>query len=148
MPEEQGDGAELAGLRILVVENEFLIADQSATALAARGAVVVGPVQSAERARAAIEAETPGGLAAAVLDVTLADGSAAPVGAALRARGVPFVIVTGHTEPSEPELRAAPVLQKPVREDELVRAVARIARRGEPPASSYGFPENHSRLKR
>jgi hypothetical protein len=51
--------------------------------------------------------------------------SAAPVAEALRARGMPFVLVTGYGVPPEPALRAAPCVGKPFQIEELVHAAAR-----------------------
>ncbi len=83
----------LAGHRILVVEDEYLIARNVKRWLMAAGAVVVGPVPSVDQALDLIEDD---GLAAAILDVNLGDGDTVyPVAAELGAMGVPYLLATG-----------------------------------------------------
>ncbi len=112
--------AELAGLRVPIVEDEILIAMEVEDLLSGRGAAVIGPANNALRALALIEAGAPD---VAVLDIALTGGTAAPIADALRARAIPFVVVTGHAEPPTPALRRAPRVGKPFTGDELVAAV-------------------------
>jgi DNA-binding NtrC family response regulator len=65
------------------------------------------------QALALIDGEQPD---VALLDVNLKGEGATPVAAALRERGVPYVLITGYSDAqlSEPELRRAPRLDKPV----------------------------------
>jgi two-component SAPR family response regulator len=116
------NGADLAGLRILVVEDEFLLAMELECLLEQRGCMVLGPVSSVRRALAMLDGERP---ELALLDVNLKGERATPVAAALQARGVPFVLITGYSGPqlSEPELRDAPRIDKPVNCRALKRAV-------------------------
>ena len=118
------DGAELAGLRILIVEDEFLLAMELEALLAQRGCLVLGPVSSVRHALAMLDNGQRPELA--LLDVNLKGERATPVAAALQARGVPFVLITGYSAPqlSEPELRDAPRIDKPVNCRALKRAVA------------------------
>ena len=117
------NGADLSGRRILVVEDEFLLAMELETLLSQRGCTVLGPVPSVGQALALIDGEPPD---VALLDVNLKGERATPVAAALLDRGVPFVLITGYSgrQLSEPELRAAPRIDKPVTCRELGRAVA------------------------
>jgi DNA-binding LytR/AlgR family response regulator len=118
------DGAELAGLRILIVEDEFLLAMELEALLQRRGCTVLGPVSSVAQALSMLDGEQPD---IALLDVNLKGERATPVAAALLARGVPFVLITGYSGPqlSEPELSAAPRIDKPVNCRVLKRAVTR-----------------------
>jgi CheY-like chemotaxis protein len=84
----------LARCRVLVVEDEYFIADDMARALERLGAEVVGPVPSREQALALIAAG--GRLDAAVLDLNLRGESVLPVADTLAERGVPFVFATGY----------------------------------------------------
>jgi two-component SAPR family response regulator len=118
-------GGRLAGLRALVAENEFLIADDIARILTGQGCTVVGPVRRVERALALLDADATD---IALLEVKLDGRSAAPLAAALRARGVPFVLVTGYAEPPEPVFQRAPRVAKPFRDEELLGAVAQTIR--------------------
>ena len=117
------NGADLAGLRILIVEDEFLLAMELEALLEQRGCMVLGPVSSVRHALAMLDGERP---ELALLDVNLKGERATPVAAALQARGVPFVLITGYSGPqlSEPELRDAPRIDKPVNCRALKRAVA------------------------
>ena len=90
----------LSGRRVLVVEDEYYLADDLARALRARGADVVGPVPSLERALAAACSEP---IDFAVLDLNLKGDHGFPVADALAERNVPFVFATGYDETVIPE---------------------------------------------
>jgi CheY-like chemotaxis protein len=112
----------LAGLHVLIVEPEPATAGFMERALAGHGCTVLGPTRSSAGALAWVLAAAP---AVAVLGANGAGRwTAAPVAAALAARGVPFVVVTGRARPRHPALRAAPRLTRPFRPEELARAVA------------------------
>jgi two-component SAPR family response regulator len=117
-------GADLTGRRVLVVEDEFLLAMELETLLERRGCTVLGPVRTVCQALALLHDEQP---EVALLDVNLKRERATPVAAALIDRGVPFVLVTGYSEQqlSEPELRAVPRVEKPVNGCALGRAMAK-----------------------
>lgn len=85
----------LNGARILVVEDEPLIALDIGEGLVEAGAVVIGPSSTVASALALVGTR---GLAAAVLDVRLDGETVFPVAAALCARSIPFVFHTGDTE--------------------------------------------------
>ena len=103
----------LRGRRILVVEDDPLIAMELADLLAAGGAEPVGP---APTVRAALAALAEGHPEVAVLDLNLRGERSTPVAAALREAGVPFVLTTGYvrSQIEEPELAEAPLVPKPV----------------------------------
>jgi DNA-binding response OmpR family regulator len=82
----------LADRRVLVVEDEYIIALNLASELADRGAVVIGPVGMVKSALDAIENAD---LDAAILDLNLRGRKAFPVADALADRHVPFVFATG-----------------------------------------------------
>lgn len=120
----------LAGSRVLVAEDDPLLAAELQDVLEAQGAEIVGPVPTVGAAMAALSAAQPD---AAVLDVNLRSATVAPVAEALRRAAVPVVLVTAYGRDllDDPALRQNPVLQKPVRAGELVRALLRqVARRG------------------
>ena len=83
----------LAGRRILVVEDEVLVAMELSFALADAGASVAGPAHTIRDAAALAAA---GGIDAAVLDVDLHGREIFPIAALLAEAGVPFVFHTGH----------------------------------------------------
>ena len=104
----------LAGCRVLVVEDEALIALGISAMLMDAEGVPVGPAGSVREARQLIKDAAV--LDAAVLDVNLADGSVTPILEALSARGIPTVVYTGGVVPEDvrqrhPDLIA---LSKPV----------------------------------
>jgi CheY-like chemotaxis protein len=106
------NGAGLHGLKVLVAEDEAFIAFDLECTLREFGCVVLPAAPSVAGALAILGAERPD---VALLDANLADGSAAPVAAALAAAGVPFAVVTGHAAGGigEAALRGAPHLGKP-----------------------------------
>jgi len=109
------DGSGLAGRRVLVAEDQFLVALELAQELSEWGCAVLGPVASN---REALKLLGPGQARpdAALLDAELLDGRVAPVAAALAAAGVPFALLTGYDDgdlDEEPALCAAPRLGKP-----------------------------------
>jgi DNA-binding response OmpR family regulator len=83
-----------ANQRVLVVEDEFLIADSLATALLAAGLEVVGPAYS--MAEALRHVECAAGINGAILDINLKNELAFPVADALSSRQIPFLITTGY----------------------------------------------------
>ncbi len=112
-------GEELQGLRILIVEDNFLVAESLRELLRGRGCDVVGPAPRVELALILVaDSELDG----AVLDINLGDADCFPVAAALQAREVPFVFLTGYDDQTliPAEYRQAPCLSKPVDEGRLV----------------------------
>lgn len=103
----------LAGKRILLAEDEAILAMSMEDLLTDAGCVVVGPAMSlAEAQRLAIDAE----IDAAVLDINLGEGDSFGVARLLRGRSVPFCFSTGYGFSGlPPEFTAVPVLQKPYR---------------------------------
>jgi CheY-like chemotaxis protein len=119
---------ELARCRILLVEDETLIAMDLEAALRRRGCEVVGPFASVDQAVPAVAAATGHRrLDGAILDVNLGDHELVfPVADALAERGVPFVFITGYDrETLPPAHRGRPAVNKPYREAELIRTLAR-----------------------
>ena len=113
----------LRGRRLLVVEDEYLIAASLARELEGRGAAVVGPAGSVRDALALVEAEGDR-LDGAVLDINLRDERVYPVADALAARGVPFVFLTGYQRDSIDRRYAnVPLLQKPIEPESLERVL-------------------------
>ena len=83
----------LAAKRVLVVEDEYLVAMDMSAYLEAAGAHVVGPASNVTAALDALERTELDG---AILDVNLRGEMAYPVADALAARGIPFVFTTGY----------------------------------------------------
>lgn len=112
----------LAGRRILVVEDEPLVAMLIEDLLLELGCEVVGPASTLEIAR---EYAAAGGLDGALLDVNLGDREVYPLADELIARRTPFVFVTGYGSHGHPAAyRDHPTIQKPFRPAVFGREVA------------------------
>jgi CheY-like chemotaxis protein len=110
-----------AGLRILVVEDETLIAVLIEDVLKDLRCEVVGPVS---RLDAALRLAQEGALDSAILDVRIRGGQVYPVTEQLLARKIPFSLVSGYDDWVLPEsLREQPRLTKPFRQHHLEEQV-------------------------
>ena len=113
----------LQAWRILVVEDEALVASLLEDDLRSTGAEVIGPARSVDEALLLIAA-AEGRLSAAVLDFNLNGTMVSPVADRLADLGVPFIFATGYGEGCDRGLHtAAPVLAKPFSLNRLVAAI-------------------------
>lgn len=113
-----------AGRRVLVVEDEVLIAITLEDMLDAAGYTVVGPFGRVAEALRVAQAET---IDAALLDVNVAGEKVFPVAFALEKRGVPFLLLTGYGQSALPRERTDwAVCPKPFHEEELIDWLARM----------------------
>ena len=102
---------DLTGRRILVVEDDILIAMLIEEILQDLGCVVVGPVATLDEA---LRLAGDAALDAAVLDVTIRGGQIYPAAEHLLARGIPFILASGYGDWALPEaFRDMPRLTKP-----------------------------------
>jgi DNA-binding LytR/AlgR family response regulator len=112
--------------KILVVEDDALIAMELGERLADMGYEVVGPAHSIDEAEALLARETPDG---ALLDARLAGGvSSVPLGMTLHAKGVRVAFCTGYdrVKDATPELASAPVLIKPVSDADIKACLEKL----------------------
>jgi len=108
----------LAGLRVLVVEDEMLVSLLIEDVLTDQKCTVVGPFERVPGALAAAQTEQ---LDLAVLDVNIAGVKVYPVAEALAARRIPFVFVSGYGQNAVPADRPNwRVCSKPFRPTDLV----------------------------
>jgi CheY-like chemotaxis protein len=113
-----------SGRRVLLVEDEMLVAWLLEQMLTDLGCAVVGPAASVNQALAMIDAEA---IDAAVLDVNLNGKMSYPIADALAARGVPIVFSTGYSKDRLLDgYRTFPVLQKPFHRSELGDTLAKV----------------------
>lgn len=113
---------DLSGLRILVVEDWLLVADEIEWMLEQLGCQVIGPVPRLSLALAMIKRERIDG---AILDVNLGDEPVFPVADELRRRHVPFIFATGYDRGVfPPEYADHPRLSKPFSLRELRETLA------------------------
>jgi DNA-binding response OmpR family regulator len=110
--------ARLAGRRILLVEDELLVAMMLEDVLHAEGCVLVGPFPRVEPALKAAREEP---LDAGILDVNLAGVRVDPIARALAERNIPFVFTTGYDTAMLPAEHAdRPTLAKPFKPAQLI----------------------------
>ncbi len=112
----------LTGRRLLVVEDEYFLAEDIVRGLEDRGAQVVGPVGTIDDALDLIEGT--GHLDGAVLDLNLRGEMAFPVADALAERGVPFVFATGYDSAViPPRYKGVTRCEKPIDAPKIARAL-------------------------
>ena len=119
---------QLSDRRVLVVEDEFLIALELRMILEDEGAEVFEAASVADGHAVIEHCAADGGLPdVAVLDVRLGNEEVFPVADDLNARGVPFVFHSGHAKADELAERypAAGVFSKPAEAKRLVASLAR-----------------------
>jgi CheY-like chemotaxis protein len=117
------ENQDLKGRRVLVVEDEMMIAMLVEDMLSDLGCAVVGPAHGL--ASALDLAQATAELDVALLDVNLSGQPVFPVADALRARNIPIIFCTGYGDAGLRDAdRGAPVLQKPYRAKDLADTLA------------------------
>lgn len=116
----------LKGLKVLVVEDEYLIAMSLSDELEACGALVLGPASSVENALAAIEDDAPD---VAMLDVELQGKLMTPVAEALTQRDIPYILTTGHDSAAVPlAYQTVPRCMKPAPASQVLDLLCTIVK--------------------
>ena len=111
----------MIGRRILVVEDEYMVAEDLRRWLQGRGAQVIGPAPRLGRAHSLIATEP---IDAAVLDIHLAGELVFPAAEALDERRIPFLFMSGFDRSVVPARFAhVQLLEKPVSFDALLQAM-------------------------
>lgn len=119
-PESPGP---LAGRRVLVIEDEYFLADDIVRALTALGARVVGPYGDLDEATEVVDRDNA--IDAAIVDINLKDKIAFPLARVLRSRKVPIVFTSGYDRISiEPEFQDVRLWAKPLDTRALARELA------------------------
>lgn len=116
----------LAGRRILVVEDEAIIAAMIEDILRELSVEVVGPAATVSQGLVLAEHET---VDLALLDVNVRNEPIDPVAAVLRRRGIPLVFATGYGR-SPAVVASASVVDKPFPKEKLVAALREALLRG------------------
>ena len=112
----------LEGLRVLVVEDNLLLAEVTRLLLEDSGCEVVGPAGRLARGLRLAQDQAIDG---AILDINLHGEMSFPIAELLHARAVPFIFVTGYEDRAIVPMafRAAPRLDKPVTDEQLLEAM-------------------------
>ena len=114
----------LANIRVLLVEDEPLVAVGVAEALTRAGAVVVGPCATTGRAITELERHR---IDVAIVDYVLADDNSEGLQATLEAKGIPFIVVTGYPRVLVRRDLRQRVLSKPVAPEVLASTVRSLS---------------------
>lgn len=113
----------LASRRVLIVEDEYALADELGYELSRAGALVIGPVGSLQGAIDLVRTEKEIDLA--VLDVNLRGEAVFPLADLLAERGVPMVFATGYDALSiPPRFAEIATFVKPVAFSALIEAIS------------------------
>ncbi|WCT74553.1 response regulator [Sphingomonas naphthae] len=112
----------IAGVRVLIVEDETIIAMAAEDMVEDMGAIVHATAASLGEAMAAVAA---GGFDIALLDINLHDERSMPAAHALELGGTPFLFTTGYGSGGpDPAFSHVPVLPKPYRQADVAAAIA------------------------
>jgi CheY-like chemotaxis protein len=114
--------SDLTGKKILIVEDEPIVAMMVEDMLIDLGAQAIGPATSLQRALAFAR---EGGFDAVILDLNLDGEGTEGVAAALCEVGIPFIFATGYDFAGGANLGEAGILQKPYRLEQMAAALAR-----------------------
>jgi DNA-binding response OmpR family regulator len=116
-----------SALRILIVEDEYYLAEDLAHCLRQEGAQVIGPVGTLAEAADLVEREQ---FDCAILDMNLRGDMAYPVADRLREAEIPFLIATGYNSASLPDrFTNVPRVEKPFNPAEVAAAIPLILAR-------------------
>jgi DNA-binding NtrC family response regulator len=119
----------LAGKRVLIIEDESLIGMVLTDYLTDAGCIPIGPAQNLERALALIREEM---FDAALVDGNLAGRSVDEIAVALTQRRMPFAFVTGYGREALPiGFQDAMIVEKPFTQDQVIGALERLLSPGD-----------------
>ena len=116
----------LSGARVLVVEDEYYLADDLSRALLQAGAEVIGPVGTLAEATQIV---ADGRFDCAIVDMNLRGDLAYPIAEQLKSARIPFIVATGYNQTSLPEfLQDVPRVEKPFAPHDVVRELTEMRR--------------------
>jgi DNA-binding response OmpR family regulator len=115
----------MTGTRVLVVEDESLLAETLCDLLQDAGCEPVGPAATVAAALLLID---QGSIDVALLDVLLKREMSFPVAQALRQRGIPWLFLTSYQRQLPDDLGEPLLVEKPFSPTALVEIVRRLAR--------------------
>ena len=119
--------SKLDGCRVLVLEDEYFLANDLEEALKSHGASIVGPFSDVD---AAYRRAARDHFDVAVIDIILHNETAYPIADELIRQRIPFLFYTGYDAELIPERFAGvEVWQKPLDPSELVEHIGQLFRR-------------------
>jgi len=125
---ESDPSGPLTGRRILVVEDEYFLADDLQLHLTSLGAEIIGPIGHLDEAAEVLKAS--GTIDGALLDINVRSGMIFPLARLLQSRNVPFVFTTGYDRKSlGPEFGDVQVWEKPLDIPRLARSLTELMSR-------------------
>jgi CheY-like chemotaxis protein len=110
----------LAGCKVLVVEDEMLVAIDYCERLVAAGAEILGPFTSVSQALTCLDTSQ---IDVAILDYALADRTSDPLQSALETRDIPFIVITGYPRVLVRRDARQQVLSKPISPELLCETI-------------------------
>lgn len=114
----------LPDVEVLVLEDDYNLADDAARTLEEAGARVIGPFSDADEAVRAAQERKP---SCALVDINLGGGPSFAAANALVSGGVPIIFVTGYdADVIPPQFQDAPRLLKPIEPYRIVEAVRSV----------------------
>lgn len=120
----------LRGMRVLLVEDTWIIAQSYADLLVPLGIYVIGPAVNVSEATRLMAGAS---IDAALVDMNLQGEMANGLVDALHQRGVPTIIITGYEVIGAIGEKANAVLKKPIRAEQLIKTLRGIATGVRPP---------------
>ena len=122
-------GSGLAGRRVLIVEDEVIVAFSLESEVEDAGGQIIGPAHSLEEAQVLLDQP----IDVAILDINLDGESVWPVARALHDRGVPYVLASANCDDpraTDPVFADVPCFDKPVPMPRLIATIANLANDG------------------
>lgn len=114
----------LSGTRVLLVEDEYYLADDLSRALSQAGAEVIGPVGTLNEAVRKVRERA---FDCAVVDMNLRGQLTYSLAEQLKSADVPFIVATGYNQSSLPEwLQGVPLVEKPFSPNDVTRMLAEL----------------------
>jgi DNA-binding NtrC family response regulator len=126
------EGGKLSGLRVLIAEDQWLLADTMAVLLEEEGATVIGPCPTTVGAMKRIDSEP---VDFALVDMGLKDTFSDPLIEKLEAQRIPYAVITGFEFlPTNAHEGAIEVIKKPISKKALFELLSPFVHRTTPPA--------------
>lgn len=126
MMRERKSGADLRGIKVLVIEDEFYLAAELEEQIGEAGGTVLGPCPDVPAAMTQLVGEPN----CAIVDINLGQGPSFEIAGLLQERAIPFLFLTGYDAAVVPrEYGDILCLQKPIDISRVIESIARLTGR-------------------